>query len=554
MKYFSKGIYFLLAFTIFITSGCDSSTRDLDSLTKKTSPINNPNPTQSEEDNQTQVIQPPNTGGEISDENTTTADIKIDAKNAYRVSLKFSDNYNQKGYFTKAEIGQIHFDITNIYTGSPADVSIIENIRLEAEDRNDSEGKYFNFITYSGEQGPVYTIPKDHIKASDDVALKVGNLSGTTNLIFKATIQLDANQTSSVFTVKVPLVIEKNKSSSMAIVPIGSRYENGLFIDKFLIHVVDSYGNKAEDGTQISAGVINNVKLYSNAYNGGFGTNGANLPDTILPQNRFGKVATIDYDNGVNLNQTVGYYQLKNDKGNLSRTNKTFNLPANSIDISKDTITQLDTLILLANKNQHKPQNLGGWDIKSIDSDHEISLLSMDMGEDANGLSYAIGDEYRYDECRQTLMNAAASTFETTEVKDGIAYAELRYVPDMVGKTVFIYANSQLENKHIGISRKVTLTGTGLQTQTMSCTNENGTKPDCTISYRMVQKDSGELARNVYIAQPTMAGDPVYKAATASRTDCSGWTTVTIYGIDVNKTASVKFGDYISDELILNQK
>ncbi len=534
MKYFSKGIYFLLAFTIFITSGCESSTRDLDSLTKKTSPINNPNPTQSEEDNQTEIIQPPNTGGEISDENTTTADIRIDAKNAYRVSLKFSDNYNQKGYFTKAQIGQIHFDITNIYTGAPADVSIIENITLKAEDSNATDGKYFNFITYSGEQGPVYTIPKDHIKASDDVALKVGNLSGTTNLIFQATIQLDANQTSSVFTVKVPLVIEKNKSSSMAIVPIGSRYENGLFVDKFLIHVVDSYGNKAEDGTQISTGVINNPKLYSKSVQQTTNLNDENTIFDIIHNNN------------------KAYFNTY--KATIDQTNKQVILPNGSIDINKDIITASDTFIALANKEQHKAQNLGGWDIKSIDSDHTISLISLDGDINVSDINYVIGDEARYDECSDTMMNAAASTFETTDVKDGIAYAELRYVPAMVGKSVFIYANSKLNNKRIGISRKVTLKGLGLSKATMSCDYKD-TGSECHMRYKMMLVGPENTpAQNVYIEQPTLAGPKVYNYATASKIDCFGWTTVSIYGIDENKTATVSIGDFIYDELFKDQK
>ncbi len=517
--------------------------------------------------------------GEIkSDENATTGTIKIDAKNAYKVAATFSDEYNKVGYYSRGEIGSIKFDITNIYTKNFIDTSKIESIVLKAQEQIDENGtksgKYFNFITYDGKEGPNYEIPTSKVKASDTVALKIKEFSGTTNLI----LSVNLKGFDQPYNLKVPLVIEKNKSSSMAIVPIGSKYENGLFIDKFVIHVVDSYGNKAKDGTRISAGVVNNPKLYSKAYNGGTSEIGGvaqDVDDQTLPRNRYKDVSKVDYnfnytstkqydDNNESYtvfslieNRTVNY-TLKNDTGTLDRSNSTFTLPANSIDTTKDTITSLDTLIVLANKEQHKPYNLGGWDISSINSDHEISLYNLNGTENLTGVSYVIGDEYRYDSCNDTIMNAAASTFTSTEVKDGLAYAELRYVPAMVGKNVFIYANSQLDNKRIGISRKILLTGTGLEPGTFSCKNEtkkgSGYLASCSERFRMIQKDSKKIARNVYVSQPTTVGISNYAYATISRTNCDGWATVSVYGVPPEKTATVTFGDFISNELIVNQK
>jgi hypothetical protein len=227
--------------------GCATSDR----LDEKAGIINNP---------ENQI---PNSGGSTNnDENVTEGTFKIDAKNAYKVSVTFSDEYNQKGYYSKGEIGQLKFNITNIYNKEAADVSIIDSITLEAEEKiSITQGKYLNFITYEGEEKPIFPISKKSIKAIDDVALKINDLSGTTNIILSVNIQ----GFDEPYKLKIPIVIEKNRSSSMAIVPIETRYENGLFIDKFVIHVVDSYGNKAQDGTRISTGVINNPKLYSNA-------------------------------------------------------------------------------------------------------------------------------------------------------------------------------------------------------------------------------------------------------------------------------------------------
>ncbi len=515
-----KKNYLLLTLLLFLFLGCS----EVERVDDEVSGIS-----KFKDDNQTSFILPSdNIGGDIndtssgvtivdsnnSDTNSTSGVITIDAKNAYKISIKFSDAYNEKGYYSRGEIGELFFDIINIYTNEPVNTDIIENIILEMEEKNsDVNGTYLEFITYTGEQGPIYSIPQKDVKSSDSVALKVKNISGTTNIILSVKIK-DFNDR---FILKVPIVIEKNRSSSMAIVPIGSRYEDGLFIDKFVIHVVDSYGNRAIDGTSISTGVINNPKLYSNAYNSAL--------------NSF-------YD----------------DRATFDKDNSILSLPANSIDTNKDTITSLDTLIILANKDQYKPENLGGWDLKSINSDKEISLISLDKGAKVENVSYAIGNEYRYDECSQTIMNAAASTFESTDVKDGIAYAELRYVPAMVGKSIFIYANSRLGDKHLGVSRRVTLNGLGIVPQTMSCTNENGLRSTCAMGYKMILNSANSVAQNVYIEQPKMAGEPVYINATASKIDCNGWTTITIYGIDINKTATVSFGDFISDELIINQK
>ncbi len=517
--------YSTIALVSLLVFGCSTADRTSDKQAKDGGVIDNP-ATHQPGDNNNSIQGPPNTGGSVGQDDNGTSVIKIDAKNAYKVSVGFDTKYEEKGYYSKEEVGRLSFNITNLYTGLAADTSIIDEIVIEAEEKivenGNTTGKYLDFIKYTGEQGYKYIIPKEAIRASDNVALKVKNLSGTTNIIFKAIIKLNNSQDPLEYTIKVPIVIEKNRSSSMSITRFNSKYdtENGLFIDKFVIHVVDRYGNKAQDGTKISTGVINNTKLYSKAYN-----------------------------------DTTGFYN--DDRGNLNRSTGSFRLQPNSIDDGlNDNINTDDTLIVLANSGEHKPENLGGWDIESVDiSNNELKLVSLDSGTDVLDVSYAIGNEYRYDRCDQTIINAAASTFESTDVKDGLAFAELRYPPEMVGKNIFIYANTRLDDKHIGISRNILLFGTGLQDQTLSCTNEKGAKPNCSARFRIEQNDSGREAREVNIATPQFVGEPsIYNYATATQTDCSGWTTISIFGIDENKTATVKFGRLIRPETIKNQK
>jgi len=456
--------------------------------------------------------------GSIGQDNndTTTGVIQIDVKNAYKVSVKFSNDYNEKGYYSRGEVGRLFFDITNLYTGASADISIINEIVLSAEDtfEGSNESKYFDFIKFTGEQGSIYIIDKESVKASDSVAIKMKDLSGTTNIIFKATIKLAGSEESSEYEIKIPLVIEKNKSSSMSIVRIGSEYESdkGLFVDTFAIHVVDSYGNRAQDGTSISTGVINNTKLYSNAY------------DTAIS----------DY---------------RDDKANLS--NDYFIPSITSYAIDKNVLTNEDTLVILANQNQHKPENLGGWDIKEV-NDNNLSLINLDKNINANGVSYVIGNEYRYLNYGNTIINAAASTFESTSVVDGLAFAKLRYPSEMAGKNVFIYANSRLDNKHIGISRKILLHGTGIESRTLSCTNDKGDYPNCSGSFFMKLNDSGRGAHKTGVTVQTV-GQSFGIPSISDTTSESGWTTVTINNIEVNKTATVEFGSFIKNETIKNQ-
>lgn len=494
-----------------------------------------------------------------SDANTTTEVKTINGTYSINISPEFDS-------ITSGQTQNLHYEITNFFTKKAADNSVVKYMKFELDER------YAEFFDPKGNHGD--TIEFNDGSATGDLAIKSSSLSGQVLINFNAVIDnTDVNLTKSF-----PITIEKNKSSSMAIVPIASRYENGLFIDKFLIHVVDSYGNKAKDGTKIYTGVINNPKLYSKAYNGGtsdIGGVATAVDDQTLPRNRSNDVAKVDYnfnyttskyvdDNNESVTvfsvtpiQTVSY-SYKNNQGTLNKSTGSFTLPANSIDTNNNNISELDTLIVLANKKEHKPYNLGGWDIASIDSSNTLSLYDLDKGSDVTNVNYVIGDEYRYDRCNETIMNAAASTFTSTEVKDGVAYAELRYVPAMVGKNVFIYANSKLDDQRIGVSRKVLLTGTGLKTGSFSCKNEakkgSGYLASCTERFRMIQKDSGVIARDVYVAQPTTSGESNYRLATISRTDCAGWATVSIYGVPPEKTASVSFGDFISDELILDQK
>jgi hypothetical protein len=482
---------------------------------------------------------------------------------SYKIEIELSQSYEQKGYYGTEEIGQISFKITDTVTNASADLSLIESITLATETSADANGilvgKYLDFVSYDGSESSMFTLPSSAIKAQNSVAFKTKDLAQTANITISVRLKANVNETNSISEVTIPVLIKESSISNMSIIPIGSRYENGLFIDKFLIHAVDNHGNKAADGTKFTTGTINNVKLYSNAYNG-YRRNYADVTDPnspdpfvdndqILPKDENERVVTNSYSEN-----SEGYFQdiiilEKNDKATLNKTNSLLHLSQADASV----VDTGDTLILLANKAENKAENMGAWSIGNILSTNTLQVENIVSGNEAiSGLSYAIGDKFRFDECSGTTMNTAISTLSSSEIVDGIAYAELRYEPSMVGKNIFIYANSRVDGKHIGTSRKILLKGTGVKTQNVSCSNMDGSTKECSVEVRMVQNDSNKVAQETYISSPLILGNSAYKA-TLSRTDCNGIATVKIYGIEQNQTATVTIGEYISDELILNK-
>ncbi len=450
-------------------------------------------------------ITAPSNGGASENNSSDSTTIKT-INGTYSINIK-----PELDSMTAGQTQNIHYEIINFFTKKPADKSVIKNLKFKIDQ------KYAEFFDPKGRHGDTIEFVNG-ADSTGDIAIKSTSLSGQVRMNFNAVIDnTDINLTKSF-----PITIEKNKSSSIAIVPYATVYDKGLFIQKYVIHVVDSYGNKAKDGTAIQTGVINNPKLYTGAFN----------PKVY---------------------------------GALDMKKRVFNFEDNTTTLP-NSVTSQDTLIILANEKEHRPINLGGWDVQNISNG---KLYLYDLETSAKNLSFAIGDEYRYDACSETIMNAAASSFEVTQVKDGLAYAELRYTPAMVGKDIFIYANSKLDDKRIGISRRVNLSGTGLNEYTFTCKGPEKKSDDtnssippatssCTMNYRMIENDSLKPAQFVQLKDPVLAGDPIpgVWATIDSLTNCDGWVTVTIHNVPEGKSASWKIGgvDTIAPEKIKNQR
>jgi hypothetical protein len=417
----------------------------------------------------------------------------------------------------------ISYNIKNIFSNDLANTEDIDQVTLRVD------GKYLNFIDQKGNYGTIATLKKPE----GTVAIKSLKKSGTTYIELKADI-IFHNENGSTETKQLtsylPMGIITNGSSTMTIIPnyaddSKKRYDAnlGLYIDTFTIHVVDKYGNKAKDGTKVHVGVVSNLKKIP--------ATGEPLYSSVLA--------------GAHISANMGTLTKTDDnKTRFSTSNNLSNVRAD------------DTVVILANENNSNPLHLGGWGVRdgnssTLDIWHNYSV---DSNTATNGLSFAIGNDKKVNRCEETTATAAVYATEGYEdylVKDGIVIVELRYDPYMVGKTTFIYANSTLEDKRIGVSRRVDMQGTGPEEFYYICDNsdeDNKSRPpmQCDISHILKLKDSHHLIQdasfNSYIQQSgtTCAGVNIYPDV---KIGCDGVKSVTLYAPS-GKKCGITMGDF----------
>ncbi len=512
--------------TVMLLAGCETSSRDLDLEKMRASddsPAISQTPVSGGDTNSSAIT--PITETPISDNNDTESVVKVDPKNAYKLSMTLS---NDK--FQQYEIGILHYDLSELYTATPLDVSIIEKITFSVPDT-----RYCKFVDFQGKETNRFEITGTQLKPAGDIRVKMGANSGTTEIKVTAVVKLP-DGTRKELSNTIPVVVMKNKTASITVNPYGTKWvesgENaGLFVEKFVFHVVDKYGNKAKDGTYVQIGAVVDPKLY-----------------------------TLGYTAGSRIDVT----------GTLTQT-KEFNVDTdrNDISLTKEVFDNEDNLVILPNRTRNDPAYLGGWQIDYITGEHTLKLVDDYTGNpagndlygaddhieigDVSGLTFVIGDEDRYNPCSKTLANAAFYFPEGAKVKDGLVYAELRYQPYLVGKTIFVYANAVVNEERIGIAREIHLTGEGLAPQTVSCKNDTNQTVSCTLSATMALNGYKNLARYV-TPSIEFTNESVYTAVDYSKvnTECSGESSVTVL-IPPEKSVSITFVNSIVWERIQNQ-
>lgn len=244
---------------------------------------------------------------------------------------------------------------------------------------------------------------------------------------------------------------------SLSLVYVNSNYNNGLFYNHYIIHAIDKYGNPANKGENIYAGVVNGLELSSK--------------DNKTP---------LYFDNNGTLNNETPATFL------VHSTNEFGNV-----------VAQRDRLIILANDSRHDSTYLGGWSIQTVDNNNTLTL-GHDYNKTTEQLAFVIGSEDRANTCQSTLALADVDSQDNSyRIGDnGIANLTLRYDPYLVGKDVYMYANAYTINGRVGTSIKEKLDGTGISATSFTCIYGE----DCKATIKFTINDrEGEALQNVAV-------------------------------------------------------
>jgi len=154
--------------------------------------------------------------------------------------------------------------------------------------------------------------------------------------------------------------------SSLSLVYVDTAYDGGLFSSHYIVHAVDKYGNPANKGERIYAGVVNGLALSSK-------------------------------DNSTLLSYSNGIID--------SSDPATFSVPSANSEFGNIEAGR-DRLIILANDYRHDSKYLGGWSIQSVDSDTNLTLDKAYDAQSVDNLLFVIGSEDRADTCGGALALA----------------------------------------------------------------------------------------------------------------------------------------------------
>jgi len=399
---------------------------------------------------------------------------------------------NSENYLTSNSTGYILFNIKDSATQNFIDSTKI--VRLYAQSANTA---LLKLVDSSGNEQNLIDIP---IASSGRININTGKEGGIGVINLFATL---SNGKTVNYSTSIPII--QNEASTISMTLTKTEYKEPFFIDTYTLHAVDANGNQVKEKRSISAGVINQTKFWSN--------------NTI-----FGELSP----NG---------------------TSSSFNVNSSLVNFS--TLSNNDRVVIMPNSSRLSPSYLGGWKIQNVQNAFTLNL-SEPYNLVTDGLSYAIGDEKKFNSCDSTLATADFGTSNYI-LEDGQLKLELKYDPFMVGKDVFLYAQMQDGDKRIGISRKQTLKGMGVEPVTFTCDNSdaNSSEPDkiCNQTNFVRLVSSNHLAKlvefNSYICE---SGNCKSSNITFDKTNCQGLINATLIA-EPGESFSIKIGDEIASEL-----
>ena len=298
--------------------------------------------------------------------------------------------------------------------------------------------------------GNSYTqLTKENINAQDINFLLKGKHPGL--YMFEVEVRFKNIPNLSKITYKGSYPVLKYLNNTLNLEYVGSKYnsENGYFEDTYTLKIRS--GNY--DGTQVHIMLLN-PKVDTNWYY---------QQQNIFNTMSYHENPYILYD-GYEDNQNSGKLEQISENVLLFSSQK---YDFTNIDPVKDK------LIIIPNGTRQDPAYLGGWKIVSVANNHEI-LLRGNMGlKKIDSLSFAIGNETRWNPKDETLSNIYLDkpnglyTIQNKEVKFKVIYPKF-----FGGKDIFIDAQIEDGEQRIGNTFKRTLTGTDLiGLQGLECKN-----------------------------------------------------------------------------------
>ncbi len=287
-------------------------------------------------------------------------------------------------------------------------------------------------------------------KAQKNIKLQSYSKSGIATI--EATALIFDGKKNVTITKDFTFTVASGPISSISLVYSDTVYDSGLFLNTYIVHAVDKYGNPANKGEQIYAGVVNGLRISSG--------------DGVTPL--YGQTGTMH-------------------NGTLAR----FSVAGSTLQFG-NVQAHRDRVVVLANENRHDAKYLGGWLIQSIDSPTILTLDDRYSDTDAANLTFAIGSEDRVDTCGDSLALADLDSKDGsyTVGDDGTAKLTLRYDPYLIGKDIFMYVNSYTSSGRVGTSLKEKLWGKGITATDKTCT----TVGNCSTTLSFTIDDTGGKA------------------------------------------------------------
>jgi hypothetical protein len=297
---------------------------------------------------------------------------------------------------------------------------------------------------------------------AQSTAVKTVTISANTKSGFglvKVTALLDTSEGDVTLSKTFDFVVQSGPVSAISIVydTNGTAYENGLYSNNYTIHAVDKYGNPANDGEHVYVSVINGLELQN-------GTVSGDIFD----------IAKVTKKHFYPSNGTI------NSSTNGGSILSVSDVPTSNIDFTTDR------LIILSNRFRNDQDYTGFWTLDSTDGNSTqstINLVEKYSGTQTNNLTFVIGDETRYNPCNLTNNVADLDSRDGTyQVKDGVAKFKLRYDPFLVGKDVYIAANSFNGTKRVGNAIREKLLGYGIESTEIIVTGpDDDDNPNTTL-------------------------------------------------------------------------